>query len=161
MKAKVKSVKSASNVISLRQGASFVQSIIYLIKDRNRLRNSIALSFGILFGGFYPVVSFILFHFGIQQAFKEGRFLKAFVYVVIGMSGLVVSLNNVQDQIRQMLRTQSNLPWFYAVLLEGAAMFVHGSPLEDVSSYVALTAIIICNTVKMTYKSLLPRPYSN
>lgn len=161
MRSKPKSVKSVQNTISLRQDASFVQSVIYLIQDKNRLRNSIALSFGILFGGFYPVVSFILFHFGIQSAIKGGHYWQAFIYVVIGISGLVVSLNNVQDMVRQMLRTTSHLPWFYAILLEGAAMFVHGSPVEDVASYVALTAIIICNTVKMTYKSLLPRSYTS
>ena len=143
--------------VSLKQDASFTQSIIYLVKDKNRLRNSIALTFGVLFGGFYPVTSFILCHFGIQNAWVSGSYWKAFCYVIIAFSGLVVSLNNVQDQIRQMLRTSSHLPWFYAILLEGAAMFVNGSFVEDIASYVALIAIVTCNTVKMTYKSLLPR----
>lgn len=151
-----KQVKSSSN-ISLRADASFVHSVMYLVRDKSRLRNSIALFFGLLLGGIYPVVSYVICHLALPHAINEGNYWKIFIYSVIGISGLWVSLNNVQDQIRQMTRSTGKLPWAYAILLEGAAMFLNGNPIELTVGGIALASVIICNTVKMTYTSLLPK----
>jgi hypothetical protein len=153
----MKKSKKALSDLSLKADASMTHAILYLITNQNRKRNFTASLLGLLKGGILPASSFVIFHYGLQNAIQEEAYWRASVYVLIGICGIISSLYNVQDEIRQMLRTESILPWLYAILLEGNAMFVGGSFWENVISWTAFSSILLSNWVKMTYLSLLPK----
>ena len=143
--------------LSLKADASLVHSFLYLLTNKNRKRNLVASVFGFLKGGILPLSSFVIFHYGLNEAIQEGNTRKIIIYSIIGFSGIVSSLNNVQEEIKTMLRKNGIIPWLYAILLEGNAMFVGGSILEDVISILAFLSVLLSNWIKMTYLSLLPK----
>lgn len=152
-----KAVPAPKHDLSLKADASLVYSFLYLFTNKNRKRNLVASVFGFLKGGILPLSSFVIFHYGLNEAIQEGNTRKIIIYSIIGFSGIVSSLNNVQEEIKTMLRKNGIIPWLYAILLEGNAMFVGGSLLEDVISILAFLSVLLSNWIKMTYLSLLPK----
>lgn len=145
------------SAVSKIQNASLVQMVIYLIKSPKRMETVIALSFGTLLGGIFPITSYVIAHSTLPRNWNGGNYWGAFWDGVILLAGLVVSLFNVQSVVREMTHDRGRKPWAYAILLEGAAMLLSGGKIETLVGMVALWSIILCNTIRMTYKALLNR----
>ena len=155
--AKKATVPPKKSAVSKIQNASLVQMVIYLIKSPKRMETAIALSFGTLLGGIFPVTSYVIAHSTLPRDWNAGEYGAAFGDLIILIAGLVVSLFNVQSVVREMTHDKGKKPWAYAILLEGAAMMLSGGKVETVVGSVALMSIVLCNTIRMTYKALLNR----
>lgn len=153
--AKKTSVKKSP--VSKIQNASLVHMVLFLIKSPKRMETAIALSFGTLLGGIFPVTSYVIAHSTLPRDWNAGEYGSVVGDLIILIAGLVVSLFNVQSVVREMTHDKGKKPWAYAILLEGAAMMLSGGKVETVVGSVALMSIVLCNTIRMTYKALLNR----
>ncbi len=143
--------------VSKIQNASLVHMVLFLIKSPKRMETAIALSFGTLLGGIFPITSYVIAHSTLPRDWNAGEYGAAFGDLIILLAGLIVSLFNVKSVVQEMTHDKGLKPWCYAILLEGAAMALSGGTVETVVGSVALVSIILCNTIRMTYKALLNR----
>ena len=137
--------------------ASLVHMVIYLIKSPKRMETAIALSFGTLLGGIFPITSYVIAHSTLPRDWSAGEYGAVLGDMIILLAGLIVSLFNVKSVIQEMTHDKGLKPWAYAILLEGAAMALSGGKVEAVVGSIALVSIVLCNTIRMTYKALLSR----
>ena len=138
--------------LSLMKDASFVHMCQYLLTSKSRLRNSIALFSGLLFGGLYPVASYVIFHHAMWVTESPTKKMGLFV---VGVSGIIASLSNVSSLLATMMKKNGAIPWCSAILLEGTAMIMGGDSVSLAVGMAALVAILFANTVKMTYHALI------
>lgn len=149
-----KLAKKNTKLNPLRRDNSAVKQLLYLIRSKERLEIFISLLYGAAFGGIYPVASYILWHKDIWEILwvSPEDVLKGLTKILIGISGVIVSLTTVRQWLSHMMRKEGLVPLAAAILLEGVAMATQGW-----LSVVALLAIVFANTVKMSYNSLLPK----
>ena len=146
----MKNKSKKSSPVVLKGNASFVHRVLYLIKTCGKVETKIALSFGLIYGTICPITAYIIFHHALRTT---GGLVKTSL-VIVGLAGVLISLSNVSALMTELTKSEK-LGWCYAILLEGTAMIMGGSPTSQVIGIIALMAVILANLLKTSYNALL------
>ena len=152
MATKVSKVSKVSELRSAKAKAkkSFVGRVDLLRKTSGDPETRIALVFGFFVGPLCPISAYVIFHILLPVATG----MRWYTLAGIGLAAIGVSLYNVYGLMLELTKSRFQAAC-YALMFEGLAMVLSGSPVAVGLGLISLAVVSTVNWIKMTHNGLI------